>query len=235
MHQVWWADGNSVGKHNPWFAHVLRTGRMVVATDRGKVVGFAGHRLVWETNVVSDCFVNPDVRGKGVGTAMLEFLLPATGEFMTLASQDPKAQALYRKWGMEPVTDCPYVRGQSSETLSSTTDDSYPIPEADIHHLVVDLGCRIVRSGANSYAAITQNTVESSLVGSDDDPSQMMTTWLATVGGSVEVQLSEEHPAYRDLVWEEMDRDTLMATPGADLPDYRRVTFNGDLLAVGSS
>jgi hypothetical protein len=206
---------------------------MVVATDRGIVIGFAGHRIVWDTNVISDCYVIAERQGQGVGTKMLDALLPKSGEFMTLASQDPKAQALYRKWGMAPIIDCPYVRG-SAESATTRDVSNFPIPEADLPHLVADLGCRFVSVGEASVAAVTDHSIESSLIGLDDDPVMTMAAWLGAVGGRVEVQLSEAHPAYQALDWEEFDRDTMMATPGADLPDYRRVTFNGDLLAISS-
>ncbi|HEX2421365.1 MAG TPA: GNAT family N-acetyltransferase [Acidimicrobiia bacterium] len=79
IHRVWWATGSSPGKHNPWFAHVLSTGVMAVAIDDGELVGFAGHRRVWQTGVVSDCFVDPARQGTGIGTKMLTYLLPDDG------------------------------------------------------------------------------------------------------------------------------------------------------------
>ncbi len=72
---------------------------MVVATEDDEVLGFAGHRMVWRTNVVSDCFVDPARQSLGIGTKMLTYLLPDDGPGMTLASDDPKAHSLYSNWG----------------------------------------------------------------------------------------------------------------------------------------
>lgn len=231
MHRIWWATGSSPGKHNPWFAHVLRTGRMVVAIDGDQVVGFAGRRMVWQTNVISDCFVDPARQGAGIGTAMLTFLIPLGEPVMTLASDDPKAHSLYRRWGMRPVVDCPYLRAKGIERVIMVESDSYPIPSADLPHLRDDLGCRFVQA-QHSVAAVTDHSIESSLLAAGDDP---IAFFGALLGGnrSVEIQMSESHPAFGTFECEETFRDTLMATPDAQIPDPRRVTFNGDLLAVG--
>ena len=231
LHRIWWATGSSPGKHNPWFAHVLRTGRMVVATDDEQVVGFAGRRMVWQTNVVSDCFVDPTRQGAGIGTAMLSYLLPSGQPVMTLASDDPKAQSLYRNWGMIRVVDCPYLQATGGQHGTTDESDSYPIPPADLPHLQGDLGCRFVRAQA-SVAAMTQHSIESSLLAVGDDPIAVFEAFLGTVE-TVEIQMSESHPAFGSFDCTETFRDTLMATPDAQIPDPRRVTYNGDLLAVG--
>ncbi|HJU80325.1 MAG TPA: GNAT family N-acetyltransferase [Acidimicrobiia bacterium] len=231
LHRIWWATGSFPGKHNPWFAHVLRTGRMVVAVDDEQVVGFAGHRMVWGTNVISDCFVDPSRQGSGIGTSMLTFLLPPGKPVMTLASDDPKAHSLYRRWGMRPVVDCPYLQATGMGSGATVESDSYPIPSADLPHLRDDLGCRFVRT-ATSVAAITERSIESSLLGERDDPIAVFETLL---GGArtIELQMGESHPAFGSFEWQETFRDTLMATPDAQIPDPRRITYNGDLLAVG--
>lgn len=231
IHRIWWATGSSPGQDNPWFAHVLKTGTMVVATDDEQVVGFAGHRMVWQTSVVSDCFVAPDRQGAGIGTAMLSSLLPGGQPVMTLASDDPKAHSLYRRWGMKPVVDCPYLQAKSTGGSDAVAIDSFPIPAADLPHLQKDLGCRFVRA-QSSVAAITDRSVESSLLGPGDDAIAVFVAFLAMVG-TVEIQMSESHPAFGSFESSETFRDTLMATPDAQIPDPRRVTFNGDLLAVG--
>ncbi|MGH8957871.1 MAG: GNAT family N-acetyltransferase [Acidimicrobiia bacterium] len=127
IHRIWWATGSSPGKQNPWFAHVLRTGVVAVAIDDGEVVGFAGHRMVWQTNVVSDCFVDPSRQGMGIGTRILAYLLPDDGPVMTLASDDPKAHSLYSKWGMKPVVECPYMHARANGSADLVEIDSFPI------------------------------------------------------------------------------------------------------------
>ncbi|HEX5721295.1 MAG TPA: GNAT family N-acetyltransferase [Acidimicrobiia bacterium] len=231
MHRIWWATGSSPGKHNPWFAHVLRTGRMVVAVEGEQVVGFAGHRMVWQTNVISDCFVDPACQGVGIGTAMLTFLLPPGEEVMTLASDDPKAHSLYRRWGMRPVVDCPYLQATGRGDGMTHENDTYPIPSADLPHLQGDLGCQFVRA-QDSLAAITEHSIESSLLTPGDDPIAVFQAFLGRAG-TVELQMGESHPAFGSFECKETFRDTLMATPDAQIPDPRRITYNGDLLAVG--
>jgi hypothetical protein len=57
---------------------------------------------------------------------------------------------------------------------------------------------------------------------------------LNSVGiNAVEIQMSESHRAFGSFDCTETFRDTLMATPGAQIPDPHRVTYNGDLLAIG--
>ncbi|HEX2421364.1 MAG TPA: hypothetical protein VHL55_07170 [Acidimicrobiia bacterium] len=152
---------------------------------------------------------------------------------MTLASDDPKAQSLYRKWGMRPVVDCPYLQAKASGDGAATAIEAFPIPAADLGHLETDLGCRFVRAG-ESVAAITGHSIESSLLAPGDDAVEVFGRMLNSVGiNTVEVQMSESHRAFGSFDCTETFRDTLMATPGAQIPDPHRVTYNGDLLAIG--
>jgi GNAT superfamily N-acetyltransferase len=71
LHRVWWAaDPFDAFNNNPWFGHVIRTGSMMVATSDRRPVGFAGVRQAAGTTVVSDCFVDPDHQGQGVGAEL---------------------------------------------------------------------------------------------------------------------------------------------------------------------
>lgn len=206
---------------------------MAVAIDAGEIVGFAGRRLVWQTNVVSDCYVDPARQGEGIGTRLLAFLLSKGGPVMTLASDDPKAHSLYRKWGMRPVVDCPYLEIKAPAAGGANETDSFPVPSLDRSHLQEDLGCRFFRVGT-SVAAITDHSIESSVIDPGDDPVSTFERFLGTVHAeSIEIQMSESHLAFASLEGTETFRDTLMATSDAQIPDPQRITFNGDLLAVG--
>jgi GNAT superfamily N-acetyltransferase len=239
---VWWATGEAE-RHNPWFAHVLRTGSMMVAILEERVVGFAGYRPLPEAGAVSDCFVIPDYQGKGAGTALLKALLPAGRGVMTLASDDPKALSLYRRFGMTKVTMCDYLVGDAAQVEPGGVEieetDRYPVTPADRGHLVDDLGCRFLAHGSTGGAAVTPTSVESSFALEDLDPGEWLTSvvaWLARQGSrKVEVQVAAEHPGHERLLeagFEIPFRDTLMATPGVRPPDYRRLTFNGDILPL---
>jgi GNAT superfamily N-acetyltransferase len=71
LHRAWWAaDPFDAFNNNPWFGHVIRTGSMMVATSDRRPVGFAGVRQAAGTTVVSDCFVDPDHQGQGVGAEL---------------------------------------------------------------------------------------------------------------------------------------------------------------------
>lgn len=233
IHRVYWLNAPDPPRPNPWFAHVLRTGQLAVATAPDRIVGFAGYRLLGSTGVVSDCFVDPDFHAQGIGTRLLRFLLPAGDPVMTLASADPKAHSLYRRLGMLPVADCPYLRTTfAGPTVAVREVDRYPVPAADLEHLVADLGARLVEVGT-SAAAVTGSSIETSVIGPGDEAPEVIAALLDFVGGRVEIQMSEQHLAYESFDWEEAARDTLMARSGAEVPDHTRITFNGDLLQVG--
>ncbi len=231
---VWWATEPEPGEPNPWFGHVLATGEMAVACDGDRIVGFAGHRRLAQTSVLSDCFVTPEYQGQGIGFRLLEFVLPQGEPLMTLAGAHPAAQALYRKFGMKPVAACPYVRATSEQRpLEVRPTDSYPAPAADVAHLVNDFAGQCVAVGKTSAAIVTNSAIETSIVGPEDEAAEVLSSLLEFVGGSVELQLSEQHRGYGGFSWNEFDRDTLMASPDAQIPDDRRITFNGDLLEIG--
>lgn len=232
--RVWWTTEPQPGESNPWFAHVLVTGDMAVACDGDRIVGFAGHRRLADTSVLSDCFVEPAYQGRGIGFQLLELVLPTGEPLMTLAGANPRGQALYRKFGMAPVAGCPYVRASAKYSpLEVRPVESYPAPLADVAHLVNDFDGHCVSVGQSSAAIVTRSSIETSTIGPDDDAIAVMASLLAYVGGTVELQLSDQHFAYGAFAWDEFDRDTLMATPDADLPDLSRTTFAGDLLLIG--
>jgi GNAT superfamily N-acetyltransferase len=88
---------------NPWLGHILRTGHVVVATDpSGWPVGFAAARKEGALTVLTDCFVRPGAQSGGVGSALLDAVLPRDEPLATFASSDPRAVASYARRGMIP-------------------------------------------------------------------------------------------------------------------------------------
>ena len=253
IHEVWWAADLGAGtpesdrKQNPWFGHVLRTGTMLVATIDDEIVGFAGHRLVGATSVISDCFVDPVHQGKGIGTSMVVALLHSNRPIMTLSSEDPKARSLYRRFGMIPQFECRYLKGDPRAMpradLPVVEVGGYPVSSTDLPHLRDDLGCQFLEVGAagtGSRGAIGRNSVESSWIAPGADAVSVASAllgWMAASGSEqVKLQVGETHPAFPELErvgFEVIGTDMLMASPGAEVPDPTRVTFNGDILLIG--
>jgi GNAT superfamily N-acetyltransferase len=244
IHLVWFAASPfDAFDNNPWFGHVLRTGSMMVATLENRVIGFAGVRRVGEASVVSDCFVDPGHQGDGIGSSLLSRLLPQTRPAMTLASSDPRARALYARFGMSPRWDCHYVEGDPArlerwETMVAEVE-RYPVAESDLPHLRDDLRCTFLEAGTG-IAAVSVGSVESSLVPPAGDPVEVLSAilgWMAARGDQkVNLHLSDQHPLLSVLIgvgFAVTGTDTLMASEGAKVPDPTRITFNGDILRIG--
>ncbi len=243
IHRIWWAaDPFDACNDNPWFGHVLRTGSMMVATSDSRLVGFAGVRQVGATIVVSDCFVDPEHQAQGVGTGLLSRLVPVDRPVMTLASSDPKARSLYTRFGMAMHWDCHYVKGDPARVDRGTARvlevGEYPVVEHDLPHLSDDLGCRFLEAGGG-HAAVAADAIESSVVPPIGDPVGMLTAvlgWAADRGHRrMNLHISDLHPVFPLLIdagFVVKAADTLMASPGAQVPDPTRITFNGDVLGL---
>jgi hypothetical protein len=191
---------------------------------------------------VSDCFVLPDHQGQGVGTELLSRLVPGDRPVMTLASSDPKARALYTSFGMTVQWDCHYLEGDPGRVervVGLVLEASgYPVEESDLMHLRDDLRCRFLETGGG-HAAVAVDEIESSVVTPAGDPVGVLTAvlgWAADRGDHpVKLHLSDRHPAFPGLIeagFVVTGADTLMASPGAQVPDPTRVTFNGDILRL---
>ena len=243
IHQIWWAaDPVHEFADNPWFSHVLRTGRMMAASTESGLAGFAGVRTVGETTVVSDCFVDPAYQARGVGTGLLSHLVPPESPVMTLASEDPKARSLYSRFGMAPKWECHYIEGDpaglSDGVAPAEETGSYPVADSDLAHLRAGLGCTFLAT-PSGRAAIAADSVESSIVLEMADSGHSLTSalgWMARSGVRLaKLHLSDLHPAFRPLMasgFTVTGVDMLMAAPGAEVPDPTRITFNGDILRL---
>jgi GNAT superfamily N-acetyltransferase len=91
--------------------HERATGTLLVAERDGEIVGFGGALARGGVTHLADLFLAPQERGRGIGAALLDRLLPEGGERVTFASSDPRAVPLYRRYGMRPVCTLPCLRG----------------------------------------------------------------------------------------------------------------------------
>ena len=82
---------------------VHRAGRLLAVELGGRAVGVAGSLPVAGATFVSDLFVSPDARGRGVGRALLEALLADAGECLVFSSHHPAARHLYECRGLRPL------------------------------------------------------------------------------------------------------------------------------------
>ncbi len=104
---VWAANGDEIPAGGvdimtPYLAHLMATGRVLVASDAGGVVGFAA--VVERAGVthLADLFVLPDRFGEGTGGQLLAAVMGDATRRTTFASSDPRALPLYVRNGMIP-------------------------------------------------------------------------------------------------------------------------------------
>ena len=124
IYDVWYAT-ETVGlaqppppRRMPWFGHLLDVGRLVVADDGGAVIGFAGVVDLGSCVALSDLFVRPERQSDGVGTALLDDVLPPDRPLVTMASADPRALASYARRGMRPRWPAYYLTATAEQIRS---------------------------------------------------------------------------------------------------------------------
>jgi len=85
------------------YFHELEQGELHVAERGGQVLGFAAAIRREASTFLADLFVLPGHQSAGLGVALLRHVMPREGSLRcTASSSDPRAQALYIRWGMRP-------------------------------------------------------------------------------------------------------------------------------------
>ena len=170
---------------------------------------------------------------------------PGAGEapVMTLASSDPKARSLYSRFGMAVQWECHYVEGDPARVDRGVTsvaeDRSLPVGGGRPPHLRDDLAAASSqpREGMRQWRPCDRIVI---VVAPTGDPIESVGRG-ARLGGPdrgdhrMRLHLSDRHPTFSvltDAGFVEDDVDTLMASPGAEVPDPTRITFNGDMLRL---
>lgn len=83
--------------------HLVRTATLLLAERDGQVVGFGGRADRSGVAFLTDLFVDPVLQSSAVGKSLLRELFAGAGaRRFTLASTDPRAVALYTRFGMTP-------------------------------------------------------------------------------------------------------------------------------------
>jgi GNAT superfamily N-acetyltransferase len=101
-----WLDADGVEERRagtlPLHAHELRTGTLLVAEHGADIVGFGAAVERDGVTILADLFVRQQVQSRGTGRALLAalFAIHTGPRRATMASTDPRAQALYRAFGM---------------------------------------------------------------------------------------------------------------------------------------
>lgn len=104
-------EGEGAGADPRYAAHLLSRGRLVVATDRRDVVGYAASVRIDDADLLSDLFVVPARHGEGIGRDLLQQVWTDAPERMTFSSAHPSALPLYVRFGLLPRWPVLYLRG----------------------------------------------------------------------------------------------------------------------------
>ena len=97
---------------SPYAEHLLERGSVVVAESDGVVVGYASAITIGAGRHVSDLFVHPAARDRGVGAALLAAALDGAPSATAFCSEDPRALPLYVRSGMRALWPDLYLEGR---------------------------------------------------------------------------------------------------------------------------
>lgn len=108
------AEAGDSEADEPYLTFVQSSGSLRVAVGDGTILGFGGVVTVGnDTAMVTDLFIAPDARGRGIGSILLAHLLDGTDRRMTFSSKHAAALPAYTRAGMLPSWRLLYLRGRS--------------------------------------------------------------------------------------------------------------------------
>jgi GNAT superfamily N-acetyltransferase len=105
---------------SPYAEHLLSRGRVFVAEGEGVVVGFSAVLDVGPSTHVSDLYVHPGARDRGVGKALLGEALAGAASPTMFASGDPRAVPLAVRAGLRALWPDVYLEGRAAGLPVST-------------------------------------------------------------------------------------------------------------------
>jgi GNAT superfamily N-acetyltransferase len=121
------------GAQEPYLAHLVTRGRVVLAELAGAVVGFGASVDTGRAIHLADLFVLPEQHGRGIGGRLLAAVFGDARRRTTFASDDPRALPLYVRAGMRALWPCVYVAGDPWRLAPASAE--YEVEEVDLHEL----------------------------------------------------------------------------------------------------
>ena len=104
-------------------------GRLLLGEVDGRIAGFGGVLRRGGLTHLGDLFVAADQQSAGLGRALLDGLLEGASRRVTYSSADPRAVALYVRYGMIPRQPLVYLAGPADAL--SIVDDFGTVPPAE--------------------------------------------------------------------------------------------------------
>ncbi|MBA2682666.1 MAG: GNAT family N-acetyltransferase [Ktedonobacteraceae bacterium] len=117
----------------PYLPHVLRSGKLLVAEQDGKILGYAGAITRDRITYLTDLFVRPDVQSGQIGQRLLELATPQDDGLIhcTASSTDMRALSLYVRAGMQPQWPFFTLRLEKPPRGSLDVNAEIEVSEAD--------------------------------------------------------------------------------------------------------
>lgn len=245
-------EGDAADVDRQYLSYVARAGSLLVAVGAsGRPIAFGGAVDVPTPDgtaaMVSDLFVEPEARGGGVGTALLEHLLVGRPLRMTCSSAHPAALPAYRTAGLLPIGRLRYLVGHGRaegrrhgslvDRSAVLTDGGWAHDRVSLIEYYRGLGAGIGRHmviGVSTAAPVgTTVTVRRLHAAGASDAQSSIEHLLDRLPVSTRVELCvpEWQPLAEWLagqVFVEVDRDIVCTTPGLRL-DPSVVVVNAGL------
>ncbi|MEU7744968.1 GNAT family N-acetyltransferase [Nonomuraea sp. NPDC049158] len=216
----------------PDFLNAERSfGTLLLAADEaGGALGFGGTLRRGAVTHLGDLFVLPEHQSSGVGRTLLTQLLSGNGPKVTFSSSDPRAMALYVRYGLRPWTPLLYLTGP---TTGLPTPPVRRASADDIAALDARASGGVRRATLAWYAALpgvtmyaTDRGYAACLTGHDvvigpgggatpqDCADAVLGALAATQARTARIAVPGTHPLVPTLLgagWRIADMDTLMA------------------------
>ena len=199
--------------------HIQRHGTLLVQETDGAVRAFAGMILVDGVAMVTDLFVDPSLRGTGVGSRLLDTLLTGHAQRMTFSSKHPAAVPAYRRAGMDPQWRLLYLRGTAVGGAPAFVEAPWGHDRVELVDYYVT---RAGRHDADVVLVPEGDEIDIARLQGSNGPARFDAVLAALPAGTSVTCCAPEHGAVATHAlargFEVFDNDIFCAAPGITLP-----------------